>query len=234
MMKKSSAMKNETMRNKKRFYGFSMIAFALSVAVSGAQAELKGTYELHQAKRTLDLFYLDDNHLRANFADKQQLVLKGSQSWLLHRQGEQWLAVDADQAAAVLKATRGEQLKQPVGDVQLRDTGRKEVVAGYSGNVFELSVGDNKSEIVLTDNADVLALTNGWRTLAIKLSNSLGAEQSAQLQQALAKIPQRGMGGLLRQGSDLTLVAIDKHVEARDVEFPANTQVLPKISIPGF
>ncbi len=204
------------------------------IGAMSAHAELKGTYELHQGKKKLDLYYLDDKHMRANLADQQQLVLKGSESWLLQRQGEQWLAVDADQAAALLQATHGDQLKQQIGPVQLRDTGRKETVAGYAGKVFELSVGDNTSEIVLTDNADVLALTNGWRMLALKLARSLGPEQSAQLQQALTKIPQQGMGGLLRQGNDLTLVALNKNASANDVDFPANTQTLPKFNIPGF
>jgi hypothetical protein len=204
----------------------------LTTAMS-THAELKGTYELHEGKKKLDLYYLDDNHMRANLADTQQLVLKGSGAWLLQRQGEQWLAVDADQAAALLQATHGEELKQQIGPIQLRDTGRKETVAGYAGKVFELSVGKNTSEIVLTDNPDVLALTNGWRVLALKLARGLGPEQSAQLQQALTKIPQQGMGGLLRQGNDLTLVAINRSAAARDVDFPANTQVLPKFTIPG-
>lgn len=217
------------MQNIFRFIFLMTLTFTLP-----AYAELKATYHLHQTKQTLDLYYLDDNHLRANYADQQQLVLKGSESWLLHKQNGQWLAVDANQAAALLKAARGEEIKTPTGAVQLRDTGRKETVAGYKGQVFELTVGDDKSEIVLTDNPEVLALTNGWRTLALKLSSSLGAEQSAQLQQALAKIPRNGVGGLLRQGNDLTLVAVEKRVDARDVDFPANTQVLPKLQIPGF
>ncbi len=212
-----------------RFVSFMALMFTLT-----AHAELKATYHLQQAKETLDLYYLDDNHLRANYADKQQLVLKGSESWLLHQQNGQWLAVDANQAGALLKAARGDEIKAPTGPVQLRDTGRKEIVAGYSGKVFELTVGDNKSEVVLTDNPDVLALTNGWRTLALKLSSSLGPEQSAQLQQALAKIPQSGVGGLLRQGNDLILVTIEKRAGANNVGFPANTQVLPKLRIPGF
>ena len=217
-----------------RAVAFVAIFFSVLLLSSVARAELKATYHLHQTKQILDLYYLDDNHLRANYADKQQLVLKGSESWLLHQQNGQWLAVDANQAGALLKAARGDEIKKSIGPVQLRDTGRKEIVAGYSGQVFELSVGDNKSEIVLTDNPDVLALTNGWRTLALKLSSSLGAEQAAQLQQALAKIPQKGMGGLLRQGSDLTLVSVEKRAGAQGVDFPANTQVLPKLQIPGF
>lgn len=207
--------------------------FTAMVCAVCAHAELKGSYELNQGKKKLDLYYLDDNHMRANLGDQEQLVLKGAQSWLLHRQGEQWLAIDSDQAAALLNATRGDQINQDIGPVQLRDTGRKETVAGYAGKIYELSVGNDVSEIVLTDNPDVLALTNGWRTLALKLSRGLGAERAAQLQQALAKIPQRGMGGLLRQGNDLTLIAIDKSATARDVDFPANTQVLPKLQIPG-
>lgn len=208
-----------------------LIAFTLTLS---AHAELKATYQLHQTKQNLDLYYLDDSHLRANYADRQQLVLKGNESWLLHQQNGQWLAVDANQAGALLKAARGEEMKLQTGDVQLRDTGRKETVAGYRGQVFELIVGDNKTDIVLTDNPDVVALTNGWRTLALTLSSSLGPEQSAQLQQALAKIPRNGVGGLLRQGSDFTLVSVEKRPGARDHDFPPNTQVIPKLKIPGF
>lgn len=198
-----------------------------------AHAGLKGSYELSQGKKKLDLYYLDDSHMRVNFADAQQLMLKGNQSWLLHRQGEQWFAVDGEQASAWLQATQAKDVQQDIGDVQLRDTGRSETVAGYKGKVYELSVGNDVSELVLTDNPDVLALTNGWRTLALKLSRTLGAKRAEQLQEALAKIPQRGMGGLLRQGNDFTLVAVDRSVSAGDVDFPANTQVLPKLQIPG-
>ena len=196
-------------------------------------AGLKGSYELRQGNKILDLYYLDDNHMRANFANSQQVMLKGDASWLLHRQGEQWFAVDGEQAGALLEAAHGKNFTQQIGPVQLRDTGRKETVAGFAGKVYELQIGNDVSEVVLTDNADVLALTNGWRKLALQLSRSLGAERAAQLQQALAKIPQRGMGGLLRQGNDFTLVAIDKSIEARDVDFPPNTQVIPKLRIPG-
>jgi len=85
----------------------------------------------------------------------------------------------------------------------------------------------------LTDNPDVLALTNGWRKLALKLSQSLGAEQTQKLQQALSKIPDRGMGGLLRQDNQLVLTAVAKNIKASDVDMPPNTQLLPKFQIPG-
>lgn len=212
------------------------IALSMCVAVTlsaTAHAELKGSYTLQQGKKQLDLYYRDNSHMRADLADQQQLVLKGSESWLLHRQGEQWLAVDADQAAALLQAAYGKQLQQPIPSVQLRDTGRKEVVAGIAGRVFELHMGENTTELVLTDNPDVLALTNGWRILALKLARNLDANQSLQLQQALAQIPQHGMGGLLRQGKDLTLVALDRDINAHAVDFPANTQMLPTLRIPG-
>lgn len=208
---------------------FCAIAIALS---SSAFAELKGSYQIDQ-KKSLDLYYLDDQHMRVDIANQNQLVLKNSQSWILHRQGDQWLGVDADQAAAVLKSTHGNELQKDIGPVELRDTGRTETVAGYKGKVFELQAGDNRYELVLTDNPDVLALTNGWRKLALRLSQSLGAEQTQKLQQALSKIPERGMGGLLRQDNQLVLTAVAKNIKASDVDMPPNTQLLPKFQIPG-
>lgn len=227
-------MKNYRVKSNRRFLTIPTLTLCFATMfAAAAHAELKGSYALQQGAKKLDLYYLDDHHMRANFADQQQLVLKGSASWLLQRQGEQWLAVDADQAAALLQAAQGTQQKQ-IPSVQLRDTGRQETVAGYSGRVFELRAGENTTDLVLTDHPDVLALTNGWRVLALKLSRNLGPAQSQRLQQALAQIPQRGMGGLLRQGKDLILTGLDKGVSASDVDFPANTQVLPKLSIPSF
>jgi hypothetical protein len=44
------------------------------------------------------------------------------------------------------------------------------------------------------------------------------------------------MGGLLRQGDQLTLLAVDNKIKAADADFPADTRVmdLPKLQLPDF
>jgi hypothetical protein len=212
------------------------LVLAAALLAGGAHAELKGTYQLHDGKQ-LDLYYRDDQHMRASVGDDKQLVLKGAETWVLKRQDGQWLALNVNGMGGLLRA-----FAKPATDaasnaapVQLRDLGRQETVAGYSGEVYELSSGDKKYEVVLSDHPDVLALTNGWRHMALKIAENLGQKDAQRLQQALDAIPSKGRGGLLRQGDNLKLVAIDKNAKSTDVELPPDTKImtLPQLSLPG-
>jgi len=207
------------------------VFLAAALLASTGHADLKGSYQLHKGKQ-LELFYRDDQHLRASVDDDKQLVVKGSDTWILKRQDDKWMALNAESLGSLLRSVAKDHA-QEIGPTELHATGRKETVAGYVGEVYEFSNGDKKYELVLTDNAEVLALTNAWRQLAQKLAANIGRQEAQRLQAALNAIPQKGKGGLLRQGDNLTLVAIDK-TKNSDVDFPANTQVvqLPQLPLP--
>ncbi len=208
------------------------VFLAAALLASAGHAELKGSYQLQKGKQ-VDLFYRDDKHMRASVDDDKQLIVKGGDTWILKRQDEKWLAVNAEGVGGLLRAL-SKNHSEELGEVKLSPLGRKETVAGYSGDVYELSNGDKKYEVVLTDNPDVLALTNAWRLMAQKIAQNLGQKEAQRLQQALNTIPRQGKGGLLRQGDNLKLVAIDKHVSNADVDFPQDTQVMqmPQFSLP--
>jgi hypothetical protein len=209
---------------------------AMLFLASASHAQLKGSYQLNNGKQKLDLYYVDDQHMRADLDQKNQIVMKGSEVWLLQKQGEQWLAMNADQVGPLLKAAQAKHQIPKLEPVSLRATERKETVAGFPGRIYQATSGENTSDVTLSDNAQVLALTNGWRKLALKLSENLGAEQAAQLQQVLNTLPTQGMGGLLRQGDQLTLLSVDNKIKAADADFPAATKVieLPKFQLPDF
>jgi hypothetical protein len=209
------------------------LVLAAALLAGTAHADLKGTYQLHKGQQ-LNLFYRDESHMRASVGDDKQLVLKGEETWVLKRQDTQWLALNADSVGGMLRAMDTSEATKDVGPVQIRPLGRKETVAGYPGEVYEVSSGDKKYEVVLSDNPDVLALTDAWRHIAQKLAKYLGQKDAQKLQQALDAIP-KGKGGLLRQGDNLTLVSIDKKLGSSDVDFPPDTKVmqLPQLSLPG-
>jgi hypothetical protein len=209
------------------------IALALTAALlaGAAHAELKGSYKLQDGQQ-LDLYYRDNQHMRASVGDDKQLVMKGAETWVLKRQEGQWLALNVEGAGALLRAM-GKPAIADTGPVSLRALGRKETVAGYAGDVYELTSGDKKYEVVLSDHPDVLALTTGWRHMAQKLAQNLGEDEAQRLQQALKAIPQNG--GLLRQGDNLALLGIDKQVPRTSADMPPDVRVvqLPQLSIPG-
>lgn len=199
-------------------------------AATPALADLKGTYQLKKEK-TLSLSYRDDRHMLAAVGDDQRLLLKDGQTWALKKQGDNWMALNANSAAGLLAALRKKNSGDtPGGAIQLRPLNRQETVAGYTGDVFELSDGKRTYEVVLTDNPDVLALTNAWRTMAAQVAQHLDQRDIERLQQALVAIPQKGKGGLLRQGDNLKLSAIDKKASAADFDLPPGTQTL---NLPG-
>lgn len=211
-----------------------LCALLLASVVLHAHADIKGSYELSKGT-PLTLAFRDPQHMQvASGADKAVLV-KGDETWALKRQSDGWLAVDVKSAGGLLAALKKSHEKEiPSGPLQLRALNRKETVAGYQGDVFELSDGQRQTEIVLTDNPDVLALTNAWRSMAGRVAENLEQRDIDRLQQALAVIPQTGKGGLLRQGDNLKLTAISKQVNAADLDFPAGTQTLKlPTSIPG-
>lgn len=209
---------------------FLSLLFAACIATP-ACADLKGTYQLKKEK-TLALSYRDDRRMLAAVGDDQRLLLKDGETWALKKQGDNWMALNANNAAGLLAALRKKSSSDetPAGPIQLRPLNRQETVAGYTGDVFELSDGKRTYEVVLTDNPDVLALTNAWRTMASQVAQHLDQRDIERLQQALAAIPQKGKGGLLRQGDNLKLSGIDKKVSAADFDLPPGTQTL---NLPG-
>ncbi len=209
------------------------LIFAL-LAAGPTHADLKGTYQLKKDK-PLALSFRDNRHMLAAVGNDKRLLMKGDETWVMTLQGNNWLAVDANSAAGLLAVLRKKHdADLPTGPMQLRSLNRTEQVAGYTGEVFELSDGSKQYEVVLTDNPDVLALTNAWRSIAARVAQHLEQRDIERLQQALAVIPQQGKGGLLRQGDGLKLTAIDKKVSAADFDFPAGTQKMQlPMSLPG-
>lgn len=214
-----------------------LATLAATLFISGAaQAELKGSYVIDSGKRKLDLYYVDDQRMRADIDGEHQIVMKGKDVWILKRQGSEWLALNADSVGSLLKAAQRRQEIPTLEPVTLTPTDRRETVAGFPGRIYDAKSGDRQGDVTLTDNAQVLALTNGWRKLALKLSEYVGADQAAQLQQVLNTLPAQGMGGLLRQGDQLALTGIDTTIAPTAADMPADTRVveLPKLQLPDF
>lgn len=203
------------------------------VMAASAVAEIKGTYRTGDG-RQMELFYRSPQQIRVTLGDDSQLVVKNGKTWMLTRQGGQWMALDAAQMGKVMAAV-GKPAAVPnleASEVSLRPLDRKETVAGYEGEVWELVDGNERHEVVLTNHADIRTLTDGWRQIATKLAQQFGVEDVAKIEQALEALPNQ-QTGLLRQGDNLVLTSIDKGISAADVDFPAGTQTMEMPSIPG-
>lgn len=212
-------------------------SLALLVMAGAAQADVKGTYQLKEGQE-MRLFYRSDDQIRMTMGKDTQLLLKGGKTWMLNRQGSQWLAMDMAQMGGLMQAMRrpvavdSDSTAGASSDVSMEPLGRKETVAGYEGEVYELRDGEDRYEVVLSDHPDVRALTAGWRQLAGKLASSFGVQDAERLQQALNALPDQ-QTGLLRQGDNLVLTGVETSVAAGEVDFPPGTQKMEMPSLPG-
>lgn len=209
-----------------------LLAGTLLLAAT-ATAGIKGSYRTGDGQQ-MDLYYVGPQQIRVTLGPDAQLVVKQGRTWMLNRQGSQWMALDAAQMGGVMAAI-GKQANvtqfEP-GDISLKPLGRKETVAGFEGEVWELDDGKERHEVVLSNHADVRALTEGWRQIATRLAKQLGIDDVQKVDQALRALPDQ-QTGLLRQGNNLVLTGIDKNVSPADVDFPAGTQMMEIPKIPG-
>lgn len=208
---------------------------AILVCAVAAHADIKGTYRFQDGQQ-MELFYRNPEQIRMTIGSDAQLVVKNGKSWMLTRQAGQWLALDAAQMGSVMQAM-GQQASSPSpagdsGEITVRSLDRKEMVAGYEGEVWEISDGRDRYEVVLSEHPDVRALTEGWRQMADKLTQNLSVADTRHLQEALQALPGEKTG-LLRQGNNLVLLGVDKQVSPADVDFPPGTQKMEMPSIPG-
>lgn len=98
-------------------------------------------------------------------------------------------------------------------DVSVRPLGRQETVAGYKGDVYEAlartSNGEQRAELVVTDNADLKAVQDALMKVAKDAVAAIGADSSPYAK-PLEQVEQQRLGGLLRYGEDLRLVSLDR------------------------
>src|SRR5690606_6165964 len=99
---------------------------ALSAVVQAAHADLKGAYQLSRNK-ALTLSVRDDRHMLAAVDDDKRLLLKDTDTWVLKRQGDNWLALNANSAGGLLAALRKKHdAEVPGGPLELRSLNRTE------------------------------------------------------------------------------------------------------------
>lgn len=211
-----------------------LLLLALIPFAVASQAEVKGTYQLQDGKQ-LQLIYWDAQRIRMALGDEAQIVLRDGTTWMLTKQGGQWIAMDMQSMGGLMQAVRKPAPidMEKIDNVSMKPLGRKETVAGYAGEVWEISSGGERYEVVLSDHPDVRELTEGWRFMAEKLASSLGVEAAQKLNEALVAMPEK-QTGLLRQGDNMVLVAVDTQVSASDADLPAGTTKMQMPTIPGF
>ncbi|MDD3650038.1 hypothetical protein [Immundisolibacter sp.] len=195
----------------------SMLFAVAALLAAPAFADLTAVYALAGGEQ-LRVEYRDAANFRIGTdAENYQLMVNGhlyavAQGQVIDVQkvSRQIRAVGAD---TFLAGLLGDATSDVPTDVSVRPLGRRETIAGYTGEVYEAvartSNGEQRAEVVVADDADLKAVQDALMKVAKDAVAAVGAESSAYAR-PLQQVEQLRLGGVLRYGEDLRLVSLQR------------------------
>jgi hypothetical protein len=210
-----------------------VITVLLALLPVSLWAEVTGVYEV-QGGKTMELSYKDGDHMRMSMPGGQFMLVNGDNTYMVRKQNEQWVAIDMAAMGKMMQQMRKQgggqspgQGQPGSGDVDFRDTGRTETVAGYEGSVYEVTGPEGEtSEIVLSDHEDIVALSRGWVEFTGNMTKQMGAVSEQMQDRMMSRSDIDKRGGILRAGDDMRIKSVS--TDSKDsayFELPEGTKV---------
>lgn len=189
-----------------------LITLALVLLPTLAMAQdITAVYQYHDGTKNR-LYARGRQAYRMTTAQDSYMLIKNGTTYMCRKTDMGWRATDM---SALARAYGGQGMSvgaQPTrSDVEVRykNTGRTEMVAGFTGRVYDVSVYENdrlvrRDEVVTSTHSDVEALTEAWADMSRQMSRSMGNEPG--LMEQVAQDPQaQRYGGILRYGDEMRL-----------------------------
>ncbi|HID46048.1 MAG TPA: hypothetical protein EYP34_09870 [Chromatiaceae bacterium] len=179
-----------------------------------------------QQKVTITVEYDDQNRVRMNMPQNDEgsgfMLAKDGKVWIVVDVQGQTMVMDVAQMAAMGSANNDDTLVQEF--ISAKPTGEKQTVAGFSGEVYELTWNDKgkirTDKVVLSKDPVVVEYSNAWLTFAEsmekKVKNSIGQH-----------FRKAGLG-LLKMGDEFQVVSIRPgKVNGQNFVLPTSTMQMP-------
>ena len=183
-----------------------------------------------QDAETMVIEYDDHGRTRMNMPAGQE-----GNGYMLSRDGKVWMVMNMQGQVMVMDMARMAAMAPPSGDdtlqqefISARATGKKETVAGFVGEVYELSWKDRNgvqtAMAVLSKDPAVVEYSNAWMKLAENMAKSMGQKTGNSIGRYLEK---KGLG-VLKMGDDFRVVSIQPgKVNEQDFVLPKATMQMP-------
>ncbi|QKT03822.1 hypothetical protein HUS23_08320 [Ectothiorhodospiraceae bacterium 2226] len=212
---------------------------AATVAAPAAWADATAVFATPEGEVTIE--YRDDDHVRMRAGDDAFFVIREGKAYMVGREGSRWHVVAMDDMAAWVGAAGGGGKRDGAGvdtEVRLRDTGRRETVAGIPGQVYTYAERDARTgqwaaeeEIVLSDHADARAAYRGL----VRITEVLGAMAGEQgLDKGPGDVPELADKAVLRYGAQWRLTSLNRdRIPDRHFTLPAEPMAMPGARAPA-
>lgn len=229
---------------KQALVGLGLLGSALAALAAGSVE-----YEIRVEKDVgrMSIEWLDSRNMRMDTA--MPGMPKNVQAWQVLRDGRIYSVQVNDGQPMVIEMSgmmkmlggmmpKGAAAQGGVGDVDefhsLKPTGRRETVAGISGEVFLLDYrpegGQRQQvEVVLSDHRSVREMTQAMNAYAQSMLQAMGTEVKPGSSKLEAELGQRQLG-LLRFGDQLKAVRVSSQApDARRLQLPAEPMSMPQL-----
>lgn len=207
-----------------------LLTLVALLAAGPLQADLLGRYSL-PGNNSLEIYYQDDRNIRVNLARQGYLLFSGEQMYMVMQQGGMQMAMDVRQMGNMVSGMRDQAVGKNKDATELvpkiENTGRNETVAGYSGQVHKVTLGENRSEVVLTKDPDVTRITDAFITAMTRVGSVMSPQDRKAAEAAISQLEDTGYGGLLKQSDGVVLKSIET-VDRPDsfYRLPPNTPLI--------
>lgn len=200
-----------------------------------ARADLVGHYKLGSQSNVV-VYYHDDQHIRVETPGKGYMLMTGGKMYTVVNRNGQTMVMDLQKMGEALKKYQQEHNPQPEkkthpGKVTIKNTGKKEKVAGYQGVVHQVTYDGKTTDMVLTRNKDVAKMTQAFMDTMLKMGQALTNKANMDSRKVLQRIEKSGYGGLLKQQEGFELESL-KH-ENKSASFYALPKDAQMVKVPN-
>jgi hypothetical protein len=204
----------------------------VSLITTSAFADIVGTYAT--GKRSDDkmtIYYKNDDNIRIAVGHGTYMLVTADKVYSVTNNDGKVMVMDMDQVGQFAKQFEGMSPKvenahpAPSSKPTFKKTGRTETIAGYEGDVYEVTTDGRTDQFVASRNKDVVALNNAFFQMAKRMSQTLGQNRAEELDSTMRMAEAEKMGGMLRFGDDMVLQSLTKQDMGSDFyKLPAGAQ----------
>ncbi|MFE8070384.1 hypothetical protein QQM79_04940 [Marinobacteraceae bacterium S3BR75-40.1] len=202
--------------------------FLLSlIATVYVHADTYGVFDM-QGEGKMHVYYQDDNHIRIESAEQGYMLVSGDKVYSVVNQGGQTMAMDMSEMGKALSEAR-KRYGQPdskedtkANDVSIERTGKTETVAGFEGQVHEVTVNGEKQTVVLSEDPTVVEVTRGFLKAISRAGKMMDPNGAQETERMMEQLSDTGYGGILKQENGPVLV------KAEEVDKPDSFYQLPE------
>lgn len=185
---------------------------------------------------TMDLEYAGADKVRMNLPQQQEgngyMLVREGKAWMVMDMQGQVMVMDMAQMAGMARGmgvpSTEEAIKQEL--IKAKKTGRKETVAGYDGEVYEMTWRDSRgvrtADVVLSNHPDVIAYSRAWMSFAKSMARAI--DKNTDMKNSIGSFLDEEGKGILKMGDEFVVLSIEPaNVSDSRFKLPKATMQMP-------